>query len=164
MNSNWNLIVLHMNEYKGPNICSTCYISTNFNYTISSTEFCEFDVLDLIVVLAASKVATILLMVIETQNIRYSYTRNNKYIRIRMIITIYGRCPRRSDIDDRRVGTITNVIGCVFDAILHIYAFVDQINNQIVVQNEHCCNENTLIHSNADKQANLYTYVSNIAI
>ena len=68
--------------------------------------------------------------------------------------------------DDTSVGTITNVVGCVFDKILHKYAFVDQINNQIVIENEHCCNENTLFaaaHSNADKQAILfiilYTYV-----
>ena len=70
--------------------------------------------------------------------------------------------------DDVHAGTTTNVIGCVFDEILHKYAFVDQIKNQIVVENEHSCNENTLfavVHSNynADKQVVLfiilYTYV-----
>ena len=148
--------MLQLNEYKGPNICTTCYTSTSFNYTISGTEFCEFDVLDLIIVLAASKVATILLMVIGTHNILYSCTltsgdHKHDQQQIYTIITIYGRCQRRSDIDDTSAGTITNVIGCVFEEIWHKFAFVDQIKNQIVVENEHCCNENTLfavVHSN----------------
>ena len=41
-----------------------------------------------------------------------------------------------TNIDDTNVGTITNIIGCVFDEILDKYAFVDQINNQIVDENQ----------------------------
>ena len=58
----------------------------HFNDTISGTEFYEFKVLDLIVVLAASKVEKILLMVLQLR-IYVTFTSgdtntiNNKYVR-----------------------------------------------------------------------------------
>ena len=44
-----------------------------FNYAISGAEFCGFDVLDLIAVLTALKVAAATLMVIVTENVLCSY-------------------------------------------------------------------------------------------